>query len=204
RRCSGTPRGGGSPDSPGWQSGPDNFDDTYGPLTAVMALLLWANLTGIALLAGIALAAQLKAVRAGRGVSGRAGGIHCRGVPASVGRSARRERHHQHVPERRSVHVDWPDWADAVPGPPIVAHEKCSRLAQGGREDLPPVRIEHRALPAGGVPPGDQQRRDQGDTVLVAPLGGCVTSTVSRAHHPERVYVRNPLRRVLDARGDLA
>jgi YihY family inner membrane protein len=43
----------------------DNFDDTYGPLTAVMALLLWANLTGIALLAGIALAAQLEAVRAG-------------------------------------------------------------------------------------------------------------------------------------------
>jgi hypothetical protein len=24
----------------------DSFDDTYGPLTAVMALLLWANLTG--------------------------------------------------------------------------------------------------------------------------------------------------------------
>ncbi len=44
----------------------DNFDDTYGPLTAVMALLLWANLTGVALLAGIALAAQLEAVRAGR------------------------------------------------------------------------------------------------------------------------------------------
>ena len=43
-----------------------NFDDTYGPLTAVMALLLWANVTGIALLAGIALAAQLEAVRAGR------------------------------------------------------------------------------------------------------------------------------------------
>ncbi|HEV7830907.1 MAG TPA: hypothetical protein VGP04_19090 [Pseudonocardiaceae bacterium] len=32
----------------------------------MMALLLWANLTGIALLAGIALAAQLEAVRAGR------------------------------------------------------------------------------------------------------------------------------------------
>ena len=47
-------------------SAADNFDDTYGPLTAVMALLLWANLTGIALLAGIALAAQLEAVRAGR------------------------------------------------------------------------------------------------------------------------------------------
>jgi YihY family inner membrane protein len=42
------------------------FDDTYGPLTAVMALLLWANVTGVALLAGVALAAQLEAVRAGR------------------------------------------------------------------------------------------------------------------------------------------
>ena len=42
------------------------FDETYGPLTAVMALLLWANVTGIALLAGMALAAQLEAVRAGR------------------------------------------------------------------------------------------------------------------------------------------
>ena len=42
------------------------FDDTYGPLTAIMALLLWANITGVALLAGIALAAQLEAVRAGR------------------------------------------------------------------------------------------------------------------------------------------
>ena len=41
------------------------FDDTYGPLTAVMALLLWANVTGIALLPGVALAAQLEAVRAG-------------------------------------------------------------------------------------------------------------------------------------------
>lgn len=42
------------------------FGDTYGPLTAIMALLLWANVTGIALLAGLALAAQLEAVRAGR------------------------------------------------------------------------------------------------------------------------------------------
>ncbi len=41
------------------------FDETYGPLTAVMALLLWANVTGVALLAGIALAAQLEAVRLG-------------------------------------------------------------------------------------------------------------------------------------------
>jgi YihY family inner membrane protein len=43
----------------------ENFDDTYGPLAAVMALLLWANVTGVALLAGFALAAQLEAVRAG-------------------------------------------------------------------------------------------------------------------------------------------
>jgi YihY family inner membrane protein len=42
------------------------FGDTYGPLTAVMALLIWANVTGVALLAGLALAAQLEAVRAGR------------------------------------------------------------------------------------------------------------------------------------------
>ncbi|NMH99225.1 YihY/virulence factor BrkB family protein [Pseudonocardia sp. K10HN5] len=41
------------------------FGETYGPLTAVMALLLWANVTGIALLAGFALAAQLEAVRGG-------------------------------------------------------------------------------------------------------------------------------------------
>jgi YihY family inner membrane protein len=50
----------------GYISVADNFDDTYGPLTAVMALLLWANVTGIALLAGIALAAQVEAVRAGQ------------------------------------------------------------------------------------------------------------------------------------------
>ena len=43
----------------------DNFGATYGPLTAVMALLIWANVTGVALLAGVALAAQLEAVRAG-------------------------------------------------------------------------------------------------------------------------------------------
>ncbi len=41
------------------------FGDTYGPLTALMALLLWANLTGIALFLGLAFAAQLEAVRAG-------------------------------------------------------------------------------------------------------------------------------------------
>jgi YihY family inner membrane protein len=42
------------------------LDDTYGPLTAMIALLLWANVTGVALLGGIAVAAQVEAVRAGR------------------------------------------------------------------------------------------------------------------------------------------
>ncbi len=42
-----------------------NFGDTYGPLTAVIALLLWANVTGMALLGGMALSAQLEALRAG-------------------------------------------------------------------------------------------------------------------------------------------
>jgi YihY family inner membrane protein len=46
-------------------AGSDGFGDTYGPMTAVMALLLWANLTGIALFLGLAFAAQLEAVRAG-------------------------------------------------------------------------------------------------------------------------------------------
>ena len=46
----------------------DEFGATYGPLTGVMALLLWANLTGIALFVGIAFAAQLedKRVKASR------------------------------------------------------------------------------------------------------------------------------------------
>jgi uncharacterized BrkB/YihY/UPF0761 family membrane protein len=43
-----------------------DFGATYGPLTGVMALLLWANLTGIALSLGIAFTAQLEA----RGASG--------------------------------------------------------------------------------------------------------------------------------------
>lgn len=41
------------------------FGETYGPLTAIIALLLWANLTGVALLAGMAVSAQLEALRAG-------------------------------------------------------------------------------------------------------------------------------------------
>jgi YihY family inner membrane protein len=41
------------------------FGATYGPLTAIMALLLWANLTGIAFFVGLAFAAQLEAQRVG-------------------------------------------------------------------------------------------------------------------------------------------
>ncbi|SEH00413.1 YihY family inner membrane protein [Nonomuraea solani] len=41
------------------------FGHTYGPLTAVMALLLWSFLSSIALFLGLAFAAQLEACRAG-------------------------------------------------------------------------------------------------------------------------------------------
>ena len=46
--------------------GSSTFGATYGPLTAVMALMVWANLTSIALFLGIAVGAQLEACRAGR------------------------------------------------------------------------------------------------------------------------------------------
>ena len=41
------------------------FDDVYGSIAGVMALLLWSYLTSIALFVGAAVAAQLEAVRAG-------------------------------------------------------------------------------------------------------------------------------------------
>ncbi len=44
----------------------EGFGATYGPLTAIIALLLWANLTGIALFLGISFAAQLEAARVGK------------------------------------------------------------------------------------------------------------------------------------------
>lgn len=47
-------------------AGSPAFGDTYGPLTAVIALLLWSNVTGVALHGGLALSAQLEAVRAGQ------------------------------------------------------------------------------------------------------------------------------------------
>jgi YihY family inner membrane protein len=41
------------------------FGTVYGPLTGIIALLLWAQLTSVALFLGMAFAAQLEAVRAG-------------------------------------------------------------------------------------------------------------------------------------------
>jgi len=41
------------------------FGQTYGPLAGFVALLLWTLLSSIALLYGVAIAAQLEAVRAG-------------------------------------------------------------------------------------------------------------------------------------------
>ncbi|WP_405111962.1 YihY/virulence factor BrkB family protein [Micromonospora sp. NBC_01405] len=43
----------------------EGFGQTYGALTGMMALLLWANLTGMALFGGLAFAAQLEAMRIG-------------------------------------------------------------------------------------------------------------------------------------------
>lgn len=42
-----------------------SFGDVYGPLTGIVALLLWSQLTSVALLLGVSFGAQLEAVRAG-------------------------------------------------------------------------------------------------------------------------------------------
>ena len=42
-----------------------SFGETYGPLAGFIGLMLWALLTALALFAGLALAAQLEAIRAG-------------------------------------------------------------------------------------------------------------------------------------------
>ena len=42
-----------------------SFGNTYGPLTGIFALLLWANLSSVAIFLGVAFGAQLEAVRAG-------------------------------------------------------------------------------------------------------------------------------------------
>jgi YihY family inner membrane protein len=44
-----------------------SFGETYGPLAGMVALLLWSLLSAMAILFGAAVAAQLEAVRAGRG-----------------------------------------------------------------------------------------------------------------------------------------
>jgi YihY family inner membrane protein len=43
-----------------------DFGDTYGPLAGLIGVLLWALLSALALFLGLAVAAQLEAVRAGR------------------------------------------------------------------------------------------------------------------------------------------
>ena len=48
-----------------WISLGGNFGDTYGPLAGLIGLMIWALLTALALFAGIAVAAQLEAIRAG-------------------------------------------------------------------------------------------------------------------------------------------
>jgi uncharacterized BrkB/YihY/UPF0761 family membrane protein len=53
------------------------FGATYGPLTGIMALLLWANLTGIALFLGVAFTTQLEAARAEGPEPARASGSRC-------------------------------------------------------------------------------------------------------------------------------
>jgi uncharacterized BrkB/YihY/UPF0761 family membrane protein len=45
-----------------WSS---TFGQTYGPLAGIVALMIWALLSSLALLYGAAVAAQLEAVRAG-------------------------------------------------------------------------------------------------------------------------------------------
>jgi YihY family inner membrane protein len=46
-------------------NGSSTFGDTYGALAGFIGILLWAQLTGIAILFGVAFTAQLEAVRAG-------------------------------------------------------------------------------------------------------------------------------------------
>ena len=50
-----------------YTAGNHTFGATYGPLTAVMALLLWSFLSSMALFLGLAFSAQLEACRAGCG-----------------------------------------------------------------------------------------------------------------------------------------
>jgi uncharacterized BrkB/YihY/UPF0761 family membrane protein len=50
----------------GWFFGVSTtFGETYGPLAGIVALLLWAYLSSVAILLGASVAVQLEAVRAG-------------------------------------------------------------------------------------------------------------------------------------------
>jgi YihY family inner membrane protein len=61
-----------------------SFGSTYGPLTGIFALLLWANLSSVALFLGIAFAAQLEAVRAGAPEPTLGDPLHARPTPSSA------------------------------------------------------------------------------------------------------------------------
>jgi YihY family inner membrane protein len=64
------------------------FGRTYGPLTGIIAILIWSFLTSLAIYLGLAFAAQLEAVRAG--VPGPTSGEPAN--PTGDGRAARRSR----------------------------------------------------------------------------------------------------------------
>jgi YihY family inner membrane protein len=82
-----------------WRMG-ETFGETYGPLAGTMALALWAYLTSIGLFIGLAFAAQLEAVRAGRSAP--------RDPQKDRGSSAEADRHL--VPDARPVNRpdEWP------------------------------------------------------------------------------------------------
>jgi uncharacterized BrkB/YihY/UPF0761 family membrane protein len=89
-----------------------DFGVTYGPLTGVMALLLWANLTGIAVFVGVAFAAQLEATRVG--ISG----------PAVAG-------HDKSLEERTKTHANQPQLMAAlaiIDGTGLVNRDERRRL----------------------------------------------------------------------------
>ena len=78
-----------------------SFGTVYGPLTGMFALLLWSQLTSLALFFGIAFAAQLEAVRAGvpSPVTARPRGGAERAQPADRRAAARSRRATDGAPE---------------------------------------------------------------------------------------------------------
>ena len=139
-----------------------SFGSTYGPLTGVMALLLWAYLTSIALFLGIAFCAQLEAVRAG--VREPTAGDPEEGRAEAVAREgsarwpAARERHRPRMLTR--------------------AH-----LAAGcGIMQLPVPRRPGRAgLSAAGADPAEPRGGVPVDRVLVGGVAGCASAASPRS-----------------------